>query len=93
MFGEAKEGGEQHKHQYSKSAQQYVVTPLKVQKDYTFRKNIVAGVMNRCRSTSIHATRQGLKTECPVTLAQHKGVEKPEKALSIAKHLSRFKSS
>uniref|UniRef100_A0A8C9Z2U6 Uncharacterized protein n=1 Tax=Sander lucioperca TaxID=283035 RepID=A0A8C9Z2U6_SANLU len=39
-----KEGEEQHKHQYSKSAQQYVVTPLKVDKDYTFRKNIVAGV-------------------------------------------------
>jgi len=36
-----KEGEEQHKHQYSKSAQQYVVTPLKVDKNNTFRKNHV----------------------------------------------------
>lgn len=35
-----KQGDEQHKHQYSKASQQFVVTPLKVDKDYTFRKNI-----------------------------------------------------
>uniref|UniRef100_A0A8P4KB77 Uncharacterized protein n=1 Tax=Dicentrarchus labrax TaxID=13489 RepID=A0A8P4KB77_DICLA len=48
-----KGGEEQHKHQYSKAAQQYVVTPLKVEKDYTFRKNIVAGVISRLKLTSI----------------------------------------
>uniref|UniRef100_A0A3B4UN18 Uncharacterized protein n=1 Tax=Seriola dumerili TaxID=41447 RepID=A0A3B4UN18_SERDU len=88
-----KEGEEQHKHQYSKAAQQYVVTPLKVDKDYTFRKNIVAGVIKRCNSTSIRAALQELKTETLITLAQHKGVEKPDKALSVAKYLSRFASS
>uniref|UniRef100_A0A3B4XFR6 Uncharacterized protein n=1 Tax=Seriola lalandi dorsalis TaxID=1841481 RepID=A0A3B4XFR6_SERLL len=82
-----KQGEEQHKHQYSKAAQQNVVTPLKVDKDYTFRKNIVAGVINRCRVTSIRATLRELKTETPITLAQHKGVEKPKRALSVAKHL------
>lgn len=87
-----KEGEEQHKHQYSKAAQQYVVTPLKVDKDYLCRKNIVAGEITRCKSTSIHATLQELKTETLITLAQHKGVEKPEKALSVAKHQSRFTS-
>lgn len=88
-----KEGEEQHKHQYSKAAQQYVVTPLKVDKDYTFRKEIVRGVLNRCKTTSIRETLQDLKTETVITLAQHKGVQKPEKALSVAKHLSRFPSS
>ena len=63
----SKEGEEQHKHQYSKAAQQYVVTPLKVDKDYLFRKNIVAGVITRGKSTSIRATLQELKTETLIT--------------------------
>ena len=67
-----KEGEEQQKHQYSKAAQQYVVTPLKGAKNYLFRKNIVTGVITRCKSTSIHATLQKLKTETLFTLAQHK---------------------
>ncbi|KAL1252265.1 hypothetical protein QQF64_020061 [Cirrhinus molitorella] len=77
-----KKGEEQHKQQYSKTAQQYVVKPLKVVKDYNFRRNIVASVINKCKSTSIRATLQELKTETPTTLAQHKGVEKPDKAES-----------
>uniref|UniRef100_A0A672M0Q0 Uncharacterized protein n=1 Tax=Sinocyclocheilus grahami TaxID=75366 RepID=A0A672M0Q0_SINGR len=48
-----KKGEEQHKQQYSKAAQQYVETPLKEDKDYSFRRNIVASVINTCKSTSI----------------------------------------
>ncbi len=33
-----KKGEEQHKQQYSMTIQQYVVTPLKVDKDYSFRR-------------------------------------------------------
>eukprot|EP00064_Thunnus_orientalis_P016467 superscaffoldBa00003274_g16532 len=44
---------EEQQHQYSKAAQQYVVTLLKVDKDYTFRKNIVAGVISRCLEEAV----------------------------------------
>uniref|UniRef100_A0A667WS90 Uncharacterized protein n=1 Tax=Myripristis murdjan TaxID=586833 RepID=A0A667WS90_9TELE len=46
-IAKTKEGQKQHKHQYSKSAQQFVVTSRKVDKDYTFRKDIVSGVVLR----------------------------------------------
>ncbi len=46
----------------TKAAQQYVVAPMKVDKDYTFGKNIVAGVINECRSTSVRTTLQELKS-------------------------------
>uniref|UniRef100_A0A8B9HNJ3 Uncharacterized protein n=1 Tax=Astyanax mexicanus TaxID=7994 RepID=A0A8B9HNJ3_ASTMX len=88
-----KEGEIQHKQQYSKSAQQFVVTPRKVDKDYTFSKDIVSGVISRCKSLSIRAALQQLNTEATVTLAQHKGVQKPDKALSVARHLKIFASS
>uniref|UniRef100_A0A667WUU0 Uncharacterized protein n=1 Tax=Myripristis murdjan TaxID=586833 RepID=A0A667WUU0_9TELE len=49
-IAKTKEGQKQHKHQYSKSAQQFVVTSRKVDKDYTFRKDIVSGVVRRCKN-------------------------------------------
>lgn len=41
----------------------------------------------------IRPTLQEPKPGTAVTLAQHKGVGKPDKALSVARHLSRFAPS
>lgn len=67
-----------------------MVTARKVKKEYTFRKDIVSGVLRRAEAASICAELQQHKTETTRTLAQHKGVEKPEKAQSVARKLGRF---
>lgn len=81
-------GQEDYKHQYWK-----VNTSLKVDMNCTFRKDIVSGAVRRCKSFSIRPTLQEPKPGTAVTLAQHKGVGKPDKALSVARHLSRFAPS
>lgn len=67
-----------------------MVTPRRVKKEYTFRKDIVSGVLRRAEAGSIRAALRQPRAEDAHTLAQHKGVEKPEKAHSIARKLSRF---
>lgn len=90
QMAKRKDGEIQFKHQFSKGAQHYITTPRKVNKDYSFRKDIVSGVVKRCRSVSIRAALQQSNPDPVVTLAQHKGVVKPEKAFPIRRHLSRF---
>lgn len=85
-----KQGEEQMKHQFSKASQQYVVVPVKVCKDYSFRKDIVAGALKCCEAISIRAALREHTKEKAVTIGEHRGVKKPEKALSVAKHISRF---
>ncbi|KAL7392157.1 hypothetical protein ABVT39_020138 [Epinephelus coioides] len=85
-----KQGEEQMKHQFSKASQQYVVVPVKVCKDYSFRKDIVAGALKRCEAISIRAALREHTKEKAVTIGEHRGVKKTDKALSVAKHISRF---
>lgn len=85
-----KAGQEQFKHQYSKGAGEYVVTARRVEKDYTCRMDIVSGVLRRAEAHSICSALRQHKTETVHTLAQHKGVEKPEKTQSVARRLSRI---
>lgn len=84
------DGEKQMKHYFSKAANRHVVAPVKVVKDYSFRKEIVAAALRRCEVVSI---RQVLR-ECPqgkmMTIAEHRGIEKPDKEVSVSTHLSRF---
>lgn len=86
-----KTGGHRFRQQFSKAAGQYVVAQIKEQKAYSFRKDIVSGVILRRReSSTIQATLQEQKQEAHPTLGQHKGLTKPDKDHSVAQHLSRF---
>ena len=66
-----KGGEKQMKHYFSKAAKQHVVAPVKVGKDFSFRKDIVAGALKRCEVISIRAALREHSTEKAVTIAQH----------------------
>lgn len=67
-----------------------MVTARRVKKDYTFRMDIVSGVLRRAEACSIRSAPRQHKTETVHTLAQHKGVDKPEKTQTVARKISRF---
>ena len=66
-----KEGQEQFKQQYSKGAGECLVTARRVKKDFTFRKDIVSGVLRRAETASVRAALREHKTETAHTPAQH----------------------
>ena len=78
------------KHYFSKASKQYVVAPVKMPKDYSFRKDIVAGALKRCEAMSIRKALREHPKERVVTIAEHRGVKKPDKDVSVSAHLSRF---
>ena len=85
-----KEGEKQMKHYFSKASKQYVVAPVKMPKDYSFRKDIVAGALKSCEAMSIRKALREHPKERVVTIAEHRGVKKPDKDVSVSAHLSRF---
>ncbi|KAG1953492.1 hypothetical protein F2P79_009997 [Pimephales promelas] len=86
-----KTGGHRFRQQFSKAAGQYVVAQIKEQKAYSFRKDIVNGaILRRRESNTIQDTLQEHKQEAHPTLGQNRGLTKPDKEHSVAKHLSRF---
>lgn len=48
----------------------------RVEKEYTFRKDIVSGMLHGAKARLIRAELRRHKTETTHILAQHKGVEK-----------------
>lgn len=88
-----KTGEDRFKQQFSKAVNQYVVSQIKEKKGYSFRREIVCGAISRCNASASLETaleEQGGESQFNVTLGQHRGLERPEKAKSVAKHLSRF---
>lgn len=85
-----RDGEKQMKHYFSKAAKQYVVAPVKKEKDYSFRKDIVAGALKSCEALSIRKALREHPKERLVTIAEHRGIKKPDKEVSVSTHLSRF---
>ena len=52
-FASTLAGSMRFKLEYSKPAGRYTVKPIKVQKDYSFRKELVAGIADRCSRGNI----------------------------------------
>ena len=84
-----KEGKKQIKHYFSKASKQYVVAPVKMPKDYSFRKDIVAGALKSCEAMSIRKALREHPKERVVTIAEHEE-SKNQKDVSVSAHLSRF---
>ena len=89
-----KEGELQFRLQYSKAASNYVIKPVKEAKTYNFRRELMAGIEERCRKgpslrSLLAEDRQAAKDVHSTTIGEHAGV-KPNNQECIKRHLSRF---
>ena len=80
-----------HQLQYSKSASRYVVKKVMAPKDYSFRREILQGIVARCMGgPKLRRVLQGVTSTKETTLAEHAGIKKPIKEEAVAQQRTRF---
>ena len=77
--------------QFSKSAGRYLVRKVKVPKDYSFRHEILQGIVTRCTNAQgLKHTLQSMPSVKETLLSERTGVIKPDKETAVAQQRTRF---
>jgi hypothetical protein len=91
---QTREGLLRYKLEYSKSAGKYVTKPIKIEKDWSFRKQLINGISDRCsKGPSQRKLLLRRKKNVDKSLGENAGLDKPEKAMSVAAHVTRMNRS
>lgn len=79
------------KHEYSKSAGNYIVKPIKVSKDWSFRDQLIAGISDRCsRGPPQRELLEIHRNEVDKSLGENAGVTKVPKSKAVNVHVTRM---